>query len=95
LAVATNGVFSFIIKSGNTLWATGENYNGQLGDGTTTNKSGFVKVADNVKAVATGAFHTIIKKTDNTYWAAGLNDHGQLGDGTTINSSSFVKCKVP
>ncbi len=51
--------FSLIIKTDDTLWGTGSNNNGQLGDGTKTNRSSFVKIADNIKAAGTGNFHSL------------------------------------
>ena len=43
------------MKSDGTLWAMGDNYFGQLGNGTTINRSNAVSVDSNVVAVAAGA----------------------------------------
>ena len=96
-----NGGSTFIIGSESitlyakwhvlSLWATGWNSYGQLGDGTTYSKSSPVKVMEGVEAVAAGYYHTMIIKDDGSLWATGVNWYGQLGDGTTSDKSSPVK----
>ena len=55
---------------------------GQLGDGSTDNKSTPVKVLiSDVKAIAAGGNHTVFLKNDKTVWAVGYNDQGQLSNG--------------
>ena len=80
------------VKTDGTLWAWGST-TGQLGDGTTTDRSSPVQVgtATNWASVAAGNDHTVAVKTDGTLWAWGDNDSGQLGDGTTTNRSSPVQ----
>ncbi len=78
-----------------TVWCWGGNYNGQLGDGTKTNKSLPVKVdalgstATSVRA-STGS-HTCALKNDGTLWCWGFNNRGQLGDGTTVDETMPVQ----
>ena len=74
--------YTFIIKNDGSLWACGYNNLGQLGDGTTTNRSYPVKIMEDVASVATGEDHTLIRKTDGSLWACGSNTFGCLGDGT-------------
>ncbi|AEC02492.1 fimbrillin family protein [Parasphaerochaeta coccoides] len=92
-AVSAGSMYTMFLKKDGTLWATGQNNNGQLGDGTTTAKSTPVEVWDstdgdvkmtNVKAVSAGASHTMILKKDGTLWATGNNGSGQLGVGATL-----------
>jgi len=90
-AVAVGGFHTMILKTDGTLWALGRNDYGQLGDGTTTNRSRPVQVMRGVQTVAAGGYHTMILKTDGTLWATGLNDDGQLGDGTTTSRSKPVQ----
>ena len=84
IAIATAGNHSLALKDNGTVWAWGNNGNGQLGDGTTTNGS-FPKPVlglGNVIAIATTDEHSLALKSDGTVWAWGYNGHGQLGDGT-------------
>jgi alpha-tubulin suppressor-like RCC1 family protein len=74
-------------KTDGTLWCWGSNGSGQLGDGTTTQRTTPVQVTSlgtSVASVAAGAAHTCARKTDGTLWCWGLNSLGQIGDnGTT------------
>ncbi len=67
------------------LSATGLNSSGQLGDGTTTNRSAPVVVADNVAGIAAGGQHSVYFTVGGTLFAMGNNSTGQLGDGSTTN----------
>ena len=90
-AISAGYFHTMILKTDGTLWATGDNEYGQLGDGTTTNRSTPVQVMRDVQAVAAGGCHTMILKTDGTLWATGDNEYRQLGDGTTTNRSTPVQ----
>src|SRR5262245_26844322 len=61
----------------------GRNHGGQLGDGTFTDSSVPLPVANlgNVVAVTGGDKHSLVMKTDGTVWAWGANFAGQLGNG--------------
>ncbi len=74
------------IKSDGTLWAWGLNNYGQLGDGTTVNKSIPTKVGidNDWFQVTSGRDHVLALKVDGTLWAWGNNTYGELGDGTNI-----------
>lgn len=74
---------TFFVKTNGTLWATGANANGQLGDTTNVNKSTPVQIDTGVASVSTGSVHMMYVKTNGTLWATGNNAFGQLGDGTT------------
>ncbi len=81
----------FVIKSDGTLWGWGNNQNGQLGDGTTTERHSPVKIMDGVRSVSAGTHHSIAIKDDGSLWAWGYNELGQLGDATTTERHSPVK----
>ncbi|TAG33765.1 MAG: hypothetical protein EAZ36_00230 [Verrucomicrobia bacterium] len=70
------------VKTDDSLWVMGENYSGQLGDGTTTRRSSPVQISNSVVAVAAGQDYSLFLKTDHSLWAMGANETGQLGDGT-------------
>lgn len=92
---------SIILKPDGTVWAWGSNGNGQLGDGTTTQRYLPVQVKDatgngyltGVTAIAAGNSFTIALKTDGTVWAWGSNGYGQLGDNTTTQRNLPVQVK--
>lgn len=85
--------YTLALKTDGSLWAWGSNYNGQLGDGTTTERRSPIQVLTGVDAMAAGgagltttfAGHSAAVKTDGSLWAWGSNYYGQLGDGTTTN----------
>jgi len=83
------------LRNDGTVWAWGNNFNGQLGDGTTTNSVAPVQVQSlsNVIAIATGREHTVALRQDGTVWAWGLNAHGQLGVGSTVASNTPVQVR--
>jgi len=77
------------IKTDGTLWLWGCNNCGQLGDGTTINKSSPVQTAlgsNNWKSISTGSTTMLALKTDGTIWGWGLASSGQLGNGLTTTT---------
>lgn len=82
------------IKSDGTLWTWGRNIEGELGDGTTNNRSSPAQTiagGTNWSQVSDGQFLKGAIKTDGTLWVWGFNTNGQLGDGTFISKSSPVQ----
>ncbi|HZD22226.1 MAG TPA: Ig-like domain-containing protein, partial [Acidimicrobiia bacterium] len=75
------------------MWAWGDNFYGQLGDGSTRDRNTPVQTTGLTGAagVAGGSFHSLAMKSDGTVWAWGRNVFGQLGDGTTTNRSTPVQ----
>jgi len=73
------------LKNDGTVWAWGQNYYGQLGDKTATNRLTPVQVSGltNVVSIAAGGNHSLALKSDGTVWAFGCNWYGQLGNGSS------------
>ena len=85
------------LQTDNTVDCWGYNAHGQLGDGSTTNRSTPVTLAftDVAKMSSTGDYsgtngygHRCAVKTDGTLWCWGYNGYGQLGAGDTTNRTS-------
>ena len=93
--ITTTGYYTIALGLDGTLSAWGNNALGNLGDGTTTNRSLPVKVKNlpPVKATSVGDSMSLALGFDGTLSAWGNNYNGQLGDGTTTDRSLPVKVK--
>ncbi len=93
-AISAGNNHTCVIASGQ-AYCWGQNTNGQLGDGTTTQRS--VPVAVNTSGVLAGKTVTAIVTShtdahtcalaDSLVYCWGINTYGQLGDGTTTQRS--------
>jgi alpha-tubulin suppressor-like RCC1 family protein len=91
-AVSAGWGHSLFLKNDGSVWASGENEDGRLGDGTTSDKPSPVRIMKKeVAAISAGFGHSLFLKKDGSAWATGRNDEGQLGDGTTTNRVSPVQ----
>ncbi|MDP9036397.1 MAG: hypothetical protein M3O50_16475 [Myxococcota bacterium] len=72
-------------RSDGTLWCWGDNSNGQLGIGNTTQQTSPVQVgvATTWASVVAGDHHTCAIRSNGTLWCWGLNANGQVGIGST------------
>lgn len=91
-AIAAGTAYNLAVKGDGTVWAWGLNANGQLGDGTTTQRLSPTAVSGltTVAAVAAGDAHSLALRTDGTVRSWGLNANGELGDNTTTQRNSPV-----
>jgi alpha-tubulin suppressor-like RCC1 family protein len=65
------------------VYVWGANFDGQLGNGTTTDSYSPIAVQglSEVASVAGGGFHSMVRLTDGTVRAWGYNYYGELGNG--------------
>ena len=95
-AIAAGDYYSMALTSDGTIYAWGDNSNGQLGNGTTVDKTSPVKVSSlsGVTTIAAGTNHSLALKNDGTAWSWGNNNNGQLGNEQTGNSFSSIPVQV-
>jgi alpha-tubulin suppressor-like RCC1 family protein len=84
------------LRSNGTIWTWGWGTYGQLGSGSTANRTSPWQVGaeTNWALIVTGGSHNLAVKRDGTLWTCGYNSQGQIGDGTTgtnNNRSNFVQ----
>jgi alpha-tubulin suppressor-like RCC1 family protein len=91
-AVSAGTGFSLAIGSDGNLYAWGNNTEGQLGDGTTTQHTSpeVITLATGIKpaAISAGELDGLAIGSDGKLYAWGDNSFGELGDGTTTNHDS-------
>ncbi|MBN8459840.1 MAG: cadherin-like beta sandwich domain-containing protein [Verrucomicrobia bacterium] len=100
-ALQAGGAHCLALCSDGTLVAWGGNGYGQLGDGTTTNRTTPVTVdrsgvlaGKTVVAMSVGDSFSVVLCADGSAAAWGRNNSGQLGNGTTTNRSVPVLVDV-
>jgi alpha-tubulin suppressor-like RCC1 family protein len=96
VAIAAGGVHSIAARRDGTVWTWGNDFYGQLGNGTFGGASAQptpVKVPglENVVEVSGGFYHSLALRIDGTIWAWGRDWFGELGDGTTTTTSPYGK----
>ena len=92
-AVSAGFSHSMMLMQDGSVWATGQNFYGNLGDGTATERHDFVQVSGGVEAMVAGCccYHSMVLKQNGTAFTTGRNQYGQLGDNSNTQSNSFVE----
>ena len=84
--------FSVFLKNDGSLWTTGRNQWGQLGDGTLTNRNSPMQVLSSGAAdVSCGSFSTYLRMSDGSMRVMGKDNDGQLGLGRAVKHTSPVQ----
>jgi alpha-tubulin suppressor-like RCC1 family protein len=78
---------SVILGSDGSIWASGYNNYGQLGDGSTTSKSTLEQVQTGVSQISAGMYHVLALKSDGSVWVTGNNNSGELGNGDSSKTA--------
>ena len=93
--IDANGNCYFAIKNDGTVWGSGINDAGGLGNGTNNSAMSPVQVLNltNIVAVSSGHTHTLFLKGDGSVWASGSNTYGELGIGN--NTAINVAVQIP
>ncbi len=85
-------MFFIYLKNDGTVWASGINGEGELGDSTGVDQHKVVQTnLTGVNAIAAGDYFSLYSKSDSTVWGCGLNTFSQLGDGTFVNKLEPVQ----
>jgi len=82
-----------VLKEDGNIWAWGNNYFGQCGDGTTGGIKSPRRVIGltDVVFIAVGEGHSLAIKQDKTLWAWGANYCGSLGIGSMVDKNIPVQ----
>ena len=96
VAVATGLIHSCALTSSGSVKCWGDNYRGQLGEGTSGDVRGratpgeVLGLGGGVASIASGQRHTCALMTGGTIRCWGANRYGELGDGTTVQRTTPV-----
>jgi alpha-tubulin suppressor-like RCC1 family protein len=86
--ISSKDVHTCVVTNTGAAKCWGTNAQGQLGDGTTTDRStpvGVVGLSSGVSVIDAGGAHTCAVMSSGTVKCWGRNTYGELGDGTTIS----------
>lgn len=92
-SIAAGGYHNLAVKQDGTLWAWGNNYYKQLGNGTTVNQLQPTQIGTDTdwKFVSGGSGSSFGIKTNGTLYGWGVNGQGRLGIGTDTNSEPITQ----
>jgi len=104
-AAAAGRRWGLALKRDGSVWAWGDNSNGQLGDASNLAHTAPAPVCDpesdgcathlaGVAAIAAGSAHAFALKVDGTLWTWGYNASDQLGSGTRDQGDRSLPLQV-
>jgi alpha-tubulin suppressor-like RCC1 family protein len=90
--ISAGGSHTCGVRTSGELDCWGANGSGQLGDGTTDDRTSPVRVgtASDWETVSCGIEHSCALKANGMLYCWGDNVHGQVGDGTTTDQGAPV-----
>jgi len=93
--IAVGASHSIALLSDGSVYGWGDDFYGQLGDGTTaTSRPSPILISalsgKGITQVAAGSYHSLALTSGGAVYAWGSNEFGQLGDGTTMDRYSPV-----
>lgn len=85
------------LRTDSTLWCWGTNWEGQLGDGTTTSQFSPTQVSGGGtwKSFSVGIDHVCAIKPDSTLWCWGVNNSSDLGTNDAVSRSVPTQIAFP
>tara|TARA_Y100001963_G_scaffold155061_1_gene245226 strand:+ start:1 stop:1284 length:1284 start_codon:yes stop_codon:yes gene_type:complete len=86
-----DGPYVFATRTDGTLWAWGENNNGQCGTNNTTDYSSPTQIPGTTWNEVNGGYSPLATKTDGTLWSWGYGYFGTLG----LNQGGPIKVSSP
>jgi alpha-tubulin suppressor-like RCC1 family protein len=93
--VAAGWFHGVALRSDGSVWAWGDNSNGQLGNGVAGNPSATAVRVDRhvagVTRIASGLFHSMALDSTGALWAWGEGTEGELGDGKGTDEATPIK----
>ncbi len=98
--VSLGGYHSAVLTSNGRIFTWGDNSNGQLGDGTTTDKSvptditsqftSLLNLEETITSISLGEYHSAVLTSAGRVFTWGGNNSGQLGNSTYVNSNTPI-----
>jgi hypothetical protein len=92
MGISCGAYHTGVLLANGSVKTFGDNYEGQLGNGTNTDSNIPVDVSgvNNAILISCGSYHTCIIINDGTVKTVGSNSSGQLGNGTNDTSSNII-----
>lgn len=91
IALAAGDDHTLALKFDGSIWAWGDNPNGELGTGNNAPSTSPTPLTGiTAKAIAAGGNHSVALLANGTVRTWGFNNHGQLGNSSTASSNTPV-----